>query len=382
MNVSICHSLNQLSRTEWDALVPADQPFLRYDFLNSLELTGCVSPKTGWEPHHFVVRDNDSKELIGVAPAYIKHHSYGEYVFDWQWADAYKATGQPYYPKLLMAVPFTPVTGERFFCAQNVDVDAFIAAVMTVAQQSVEALALSSIHCLFPPEAQRDVMQDNQWVAREAFQFHWENEGYSSFDDYLARMTSKRRKAVRRERRQVAEQGITFEHLTGSAITPDHWRIFNQFYRDTLQRYGAIAYLSAEFFEQMGELLADSVLLILAKQDGQPIAGALNLFGDKTLYGRYWGCSVDLNGLHFDTCYYQAIEFCIGRGLRRFEAGAQGEHKLDRGFLPNMTYSTHWFRHAGFFDAIKSYLSEEGPAMRRNSDNYMAHSPFKNSIEP
>lgn len=377
MNISICSSMSELPAAEWDSLVGTEQPFLRYDFLNALEQTGCVSQQTGWVPHHFAVRDEPSGRLLAAAPAYVKQHSYGEYVFDWQWASAYKATGEPYYPKLLMAVPFTPVTGARVLTAPEVEAQSVVPLIMAAAEQSVARLSLSSIHCLFPTEAQAEMMERHDWAMREAFQFHWRNDEYASFDDYLAGMTSKRRKAIRRERRQVAESGIVFEQLSGAEIGDDHWHWFYRFYRDTLTRYGAIPYLSQAFFEQIGQVMSGQVLLIFALRDGQPIAGSFNLMDDETLYGRYWGCVTDVNGLHFETCYYQAIEYCIQNGLRRFEAGAQGEHKLDRGFLPTTTRSAHWFRHSPFFDAIKSVLVEETPAVQRRADLYTEHSPFK-----
>ena len=377
--VKVLSSLGEVPAAEWDACAGADDPFLSHAFLSALEESGSVSARSGWLPRHLVVEDG-AGTVIAAAPLYLKSHSYGEYVFDWSWADAYERAGGRYYPKLQSAVPFTPVTGRRLLVRPGADAeteselkDALIAAMVTLG----ERLGVSSVHVNFPTEAEWRRLGDHGLLLRTGQQYHWRNRGYESFDDFLASLSSRKRKAIRRERRAVADQGIVLSTLTGDAIAERHWDAFYGFYRDTSDRKWGSAYLTRTFFSLIGETMAGNVVLVLAEAGGRFVGGALNLMGGDTLYGRYWGCAEEYRFLHFEACYYRAIDFAIARGLKWVEAGAQGPHKIQRGYLPRRTYSAHWIADAEFRRVIERFLAEERAAVEDEIELLGQRSPFR-----
>ena len=377
--VKVLGSLGEVPAAQWDACAGTDDPFLSHAFLSALEESGSASARSGWLPRHLVVEDRDGT-VIAAAPFYLKSHSYGEYVFDWSWADAYERAGGRYYPKLQSAVPFTPVTGRRLLVRPGADAeteselaDALIAAMVTLG----ERLGVSSVHVNFPTEAEWRRLGDHGLLLRTGQQYHWQNRGYESFDDFLGSLSSRKRKVIRRERRAVADQGIVLSTLTGDAIAERHWDAFYGFYRDTSDRKWGSAYLTRAFFSLIGETMAGNVVLVLAEADGRYVGGALNLMGRDTLYGRYWGCAEEYRFLHFEACYYRAIDFAIARGLKWVEAGAQGPHKIQRGYLPRRTYSAHWIADAEFRRVIERYLAEERAAVENEMELLGQRSPFR-----
>ena len=377
--VKVLGSLGEVPAAQWDACAGADDPFLSHAFLSALEESGSASARSGWLPRHLVVEDG-AGTVIAAAPLYLKSHSYGEYVFDWSWADAYERAGGRYYPKLQSAVPFTPVTGRRLLVRPGTDAeteselkDALIAAMVTLG----ERLGVSSVHVNFPTEAEWRRLGDHGLLLRTGQQYHWRNRGYESFDDFLASLSSRKRKAIRRERRAVADQGIVLSTLTGDAIAERHWDAFYGFYRDTSERKWGSAYLTRAFFSLIGETMAGNVVLVLAEAGGRFVGGALNLMGGDTLYGRYWGCAEEYRFLHFEACYYRAIDFAIARGLKWVEAGAQGPHKIQRGYMPRRTYSAHWIADAEFRRVIERFLAEERAAVEDEMALLGQHSPFR-----
>jgi predicted N-acyltransferase len=307
-------------------------------------------------------------------PLYIKHHSYGEYVFDWAWADAYARHGLRYYPKLLSAVPFTPVPGARLLGGSREERAQLVAAAVELANR----LGASSWHCLFPSEVEASEFASQGMLVRNGVQFHWRNECYSGFDDFLSVMSHDKRKKIKQERRKVRESGVVFEHRVGTEIADEDWVFFERCYQTTYTNHHSTPYLNLAFFRELGRLLGGHCLMVLAQKDGVPIAAALNLFDRRALYGRYWGATQYIPGLHFETCYYQAIEFCISRGLSRFEGGAQGEHKLARGLLPVKTYSVHWLAHQEFSNAVERFLAQESAGVAGYIDELDESNPFKN----
>ncbi|MFB3136170.1 MAG: GNAT family N-acetyltransferase [Rhodospirillales bacterium] len=377
--VKVLGSLGEVPAAQWDACAGTDDPFLSHAFLSALEESGSASARSGWLPRHLVVEDRDGT-VIAAAPFYLKSHSYGEYVFDWSWADAYERAGGRYYPKLQSAVPFTPVTGRRLLVRPGADAeteselaDALIAAMVTLG----ERLGVSSVHVNFPTEAEWRRLGDHGLLLRTGQQYHWQNRGYESFDDFLGSLSSRKRKVIRRERRAVADQGIVLSTLTGDAITERHWDAFYGFYHDTSDRKWGSAYLTRAFFSLIGETMAGNVVLVLAEADGRYVGGALNLMGRDTLYGRYWGCAETYRFLHFEACYYRAIDFAIARGLTWVEAGAQGPHKIQRGYLPRRTYSAHWIADGEFRRVIERYLAEERAAVEHEMEILGQRSPFR-----
>ncbi len=380
MQISIHDNLAEVDAAQWNVLVPGDAPFLRHEFLAGLEITGCVEPQTGWTPQHIVLRDSDTADrIIGAVPLYLKTHSYGEYVFDWAWADAYRRSGLEYYPKLVAAVPFTPVTGPRILCARGEGTEVLQICIDAV-QRHAQDLGVSSLHWLFTELPETERLLQCGLLRRVGTQFHWHNRGYRQFDDYLGALSAGKRKKIRRERRRVAEQDIQLEVLCGAALEPEHMDIFYRFYRSTIEQHGAIPYLQRAWFQHIRQTMADHIVLILAVKDGRSVAGALNFRGSTTLYGRYWGATEWYADLHFETCYYRAIQYCIDQGLTRFEAGAQGEHKLNRGLLPVTTYSAHWLRHPQFAAAISDYLHRETAGVAQYNEILQAHSPYRREV--
>jgi uncharacterized protein len=359
----------------WNALAnpngEADpHPFTRYEFFVALEESGSATARAGWQPCHLVLED--AGKIRALMPLYLKNHSQGEYVFDHAWADALERAGGDYYPKLQCCVPFTPVTGRRLLGSADQ-----IPALLETAKTVVRQLKASSLHITFLTRAEWQAAGGAGYLLRADRQFHWKNEGYRDFADFLSRLSSAKRKNLRKERASVREAGVEFEHLTGSAITEAHWDRFFDFYMDTGSRKWGHPYLTRGFFSRAGATMAEQILLVMAKLDGEYIAGALNLFGAGTLFGRNWGAVKQLPFLHFETCYYQAIDFAIARGLNRVEAGAQGTHKLLRGYLPEETYSAHHIVHPGLARAVDDYLVHEREAIQDDIDELAAQSPFK-----
>lgn len=375
IQVELAEHLAAVDADQWNRLAGEQNPFLRHEFLVALERSGCVGDGTAWRPHHLLLKDNDM--LIGAAPLYLKYDSYGEYVFDWAWANAYQQNGLSYYPKLVVAVPFTPVTGSRLLAlpGDNQDQirDRLIEAVLALAR----SLNVSSLHWLFTPSTETNRLVANQHLRRTGYQFHWANDGYTSFEEFLKTFSSAKRKKVKRERRHVAEAGIEMVAVEGHVIDDDLWQQFYAFYRSTIECRGAIPYLNLDFFRQIGRTMPENIVMVLARKDGRYVAGALNLKGSDTLFGRYWGSLEEYNSLHFETCYYRAIDYCIKQGLQHFEAGAQGEHKLSRGFLPTRTYSAHWLKHPEFYRAISDFLEREQHGVEDYVDLLGRHSPYK-----
>lgn len=358
LTVQVHDSIEAIGRADWDACAdPTGDPFLSYDFLHACEASGSATPRQGWAGRHLSVRD-EAGAVIGVMPLWLKGHSQGEYVFDHAWADALERAGGVYYPKLLSAVPFTPVTGPRLLAATDQARDALLSGAITLTERQ----ALSSLHVNFPTRGEWAAMGEAGLLKRVDMQYVWTNRGYASFDDFLAALSSSRRKTIRRERRE-AQAGLDIRVLTGGDITEDCWDAFFGFYMDTGSRKWGRPYLTRAFFSLIGEAMADRIALIMAFRDGEPVAGALNLIGREALYGRQWGTVVDAPFLHFELCYYRAVEFAIERGLSRVEAGAQGEHKIARGYLPTPVYSAHYIAHPGLRAAVAEYLERERPAV-------------------
>ena len=373
----------EIGKAAWDrcANSGADpHPFTRYEFFEALEESGSATAATGWRPLHLVVERDGSIE--GIMPLYLKNHSQGEYVFDHAWADALDRAGGAYYPKLQSAVPFTPVTGRRLLVAGDADPTATRTALLAAGEAAVEQLSVSSLHINFPTEEEWLAAGELGYLQRTDRQFHWENRGYSSFDQFLGELSSAKRKNLRKERACVREAGVEFDWLTGRDITEAHWDAFFAFYMDTGGRKWGQPYLTREFFSRIGQSMGEQLLLVMARRGGRYIAGALNLFGEGVLYGRSWGCIEKVPFLHFEACYYQAIEFAISRGFSKVEAGAQGEHKLLRGYQPVATYSAHFIAHAGLRKAVADYLVAEREAVAENIEELAEHGPFRKTDEP
>lgn len=381
VSITAHNTLTEFTAEEWDRLNSTAHPFLSYAFLYALETSGSVGGQSGWDILFLAAREEGSGVLAGALPVYVKHHSYGEYVFDHSWAHAFERAGGRYYPKLLCGVPFTPVPGPRLMYDRRYPeiATSLLAALETIAHQN----QISSAHMNFITEEDCDVLQNKGWMIRTGVQFHWQNKGYGSFDDFLASLSSRKRKTLRKERQSLNQQDITFHQLTGSDITPDHWNSFYHFYLATVEKKWGGAYLTESFFSQIGRDMADQILLVMAEKDGQFIAGALNFIGQDTLYGRNWGCIEEVPNLHFETCYYQAIDFAIKRGLTKVEAGAQGLHKVQRGYLPVYTYSAHWIANDQFAEAIGRFLRQEQQAVEQDARSIEEISPYRqdNSAE-
>ncbi|MES0879169.1 GNAT family N-acetyltransferase [Roseibium sp. SCP14] len=352
-------------------------PFLSHAFLDALESSGCATGDTGWLPRHLILED-ETGTVLGAVPAYLKSHSQGEYVFDHGWADAFYRAGGEYYPKLQISVPFTPATGRRFLTGAGVNREAGLQALAAGLVQLCKRTGASSVHSTFLTEAEWTTLGELGYLQRTDQQFHWENNGYDSFDNFLADLASRKRKAIRKERREaLCAEGIEVEWITGRDLTEAHWDAFYKFYMDTGSRKWGRPYLNRNFFSLINERLAEQTLLVLARRNGRYIAGALNFMGSETLFGRHWGCTEHHPFLHFELCYYQAIDFAIDRGLKRVEAGAQGAHKLARGYMPATTYSAHWIAHEGLHQAVADYLEQERFAVERENEALAEHAPFK-----
>lgn len=369
-SLRVVDSLDGIDPAQWNALAGGN-PTLAHAFLDSLHRTGCASRARGWAPNYLTLWED--RVLVGAVPLYVKSHSYGEYVFDWAWADAYERNGLAYYPKLLCAVPFTPAAGARLLARDEATRRRLARALLEATKSS----DVSSLHVLFPREEDAHALRELGLLERTGVQFHWRNAGYGTFDDFLAALSHDKRKKIRQERRRVAEAGVTLRRLTGDQATEADWDYFTLCYRRTYREHRSSPYLNRAFFGMIAERMPDNVLLVIAYRDGEPIASALDLFGGGALYGRYWGSTEYVPGLHFEACYYQALEFCIERGLALFEGGAQGEHKHARGFSPEVTRSFHWLAHPAFNRAIDDYLAREGAHIAAYVDELNERSPFK-----
>jgi predicted N-acyltransferase len=378
IRIRMIERLAEVDPAAWDAVAnppgAAYDPFLSWNFLDALETSGSAVEESGWGPRHLLAED-EAGRLLGALPLYVKGHSYGEYVFDHGWANAIERAGGRYYPKLLTAVPFTPATGRRVL-ASDPEVRA---ALIQAARQAARQLGASSWHVLFPFQDERAELAEAGLLKRQDIQFIFENEGYAAYDDFLAALSSRKRKALRKER-QAAQAGLTIEALTGDALTAEHWDVFFACYQDTGARKWGAPYLNRDFFQLIHERMADDILLVMAKdEDGRYIAAALNFIGSEALFGRYWGCLEHRDNLHFELCYHQAIDFALERGLKRVEAGAQGAHKLARGYRPKLVYSAHDIVHDGLRAAVAEYLEQERPAVEAERVALEAETPYKSA---
>ncbi|WP_233862632.1 GNAT family N-acetyltransferase [Paraburkholderia adhaesiva] len=375
----------EVDAAEWNALVARQAqptPFLRHEFLSALHAARCATPDAGWAPQFVTLTDARTDRLVAAAPVYLKGHSYGEYVFDWAWADAYKRNGIEYYPKLLCAVPFTPVQGTRLLAADETARRHLAATLLAFAEQA----DVSSLHVLFPTADEAGAMTDLGMMQREGVQFHWLNDGYRDFDDFLSTLEQKKRKNIRAERRKVREAGVSTRRVRGEDITDADWRFFSRCYRQTYREHFSTPYLNLDFFRMIGESMPENLMLVIAEYEGKPIASSLVVYqrggngnggSGGTLYGRYWGALEHVPCLHFETAYYQPLEFCIEEKLDVFEGGAQGEHKMARGFMPTVTRSTHWLAHPAFADAVSRFLDDEKHHIHSYVDELNEHNPFR-----
>lgn len=366
--------LAEIGQKRWDELAlrgPYASPFLRFSFLSALHDTGCASQRTGWEPRYLTLWCE--QQLVAAAPLYRKAHSYGEYVFDWAWAAAYEQAGLDYYPKLLCAIPFTPVSGTRLLAKDDEARNALAQALVALAR----AEGLSSLHVLYPTEAEAQVLADCGMMLRDGVQFHWTNPGYTSFEEFLATLERKKRKNIRAERKRVAAAGVTLARVRGEAITDMQWQFFSRCYQNTYRAHYSTPYLNQEFFRRIGAQMPENLLLVIAEREARPIACSLVVITADTLYGRYWGEVEHVPCLHFECAYYQPLEYCIEQGLSAFEGGAQGEHKMARGFLPVRTRSAHWLAHPAFSDAVERFLERESMGIDGYIGELNEHNPFK-----
>jgi predicted N-acyltransferase len=368
--IEIRTSLAEVSPTAWDRLTGA-HPALRHAFLHALHETGCATPATGWSPRYLLLWRE--RTLAAAMPLYLKSHSYGEYVFDWAWADAYERHRLAYYPKLVCAVPFTPVTGPRLLALNADDRILLVRAALALAEDEQR----SSLHILFPDEAEARTLAGHGLLLRRTVQFHWVNQGYADFDGFLGAMNHEKRKKIRQERRKLREAGVRFVHLRGDQATVGDWAFFYDCYRRTYRQHGGSPYLTRSFFPRIGRTMPDEVLLMIGYVGNDPLCSSLHLAGGGCLYGRYWGTQRFVPGLHFEACYYQAIDYCIAHGISTFEGGAQGEHKLARGLEPVATFSNHWLAHPAFANAVEDFLVRESKGVEAYLDELSERAPFK-----
>lgn len=378
-NFKFLSGIEQIDSDCWDEIAINSDPFHQYAFIEALERSKSVESKTGWHPQHLTIYQN--KELIGILPLYTKNHSYGEYVFDFAWANTYREYGLNYYPKLICAIPFTPVTGSRLMLKPGIDESALVPQLCKEIQKYISQLRLSSMHWLFVPETLSRSLNSQQHMTRRAVQFQWFNRNYHSYDDFCSTLTSRRRKSIRNERRKVIEQGVHVERKFAENLTHEDIEFFYQCYQQTyLKRSGHKGYLNRDFFNRLYYTMQKNIMLVLAKRNDKPIASALYLYDDKQLYGRYWGTMEDVNNLHYECCYYQGIEFCIEQNIKTFNPGTQGEHKILRGFEPIYCYSNHWLAEPAFHDGVKRFLKQEDAGIVTYKQNATELLPFK-SIE-
>ena len=378
LTMSLHAAISEIDAADWDACAGDGNPFVSHAFLSVVEDSGSATPRTGWVPRHAVLRNSDGV-VVAVAPIYAKSHSYGEYVFDHGWANALERVGENYYPKFQVAVPFSPVPGPRLLRRPGTGVG--IGVLADALEQACEAHKLSSVHVTFCQEDEWHGLGEAGWLRRMGMQFHWENNGYKDFEDFLGALSSRKRKVLRRERRDANAAGLEFYALSGAEITERHWDAFFRFYHATVDRKWGSAYLTRKFFSLLGQRLGDKVVLMYAEKDGKPVAGALNLAGSEALFGRNWGCVGDWPFLHFELCYYRAIDWAIEHGLKRVEAGAQGRHKIQRGYMPKPTYSAHWIAHSGLRRAVANFVDEERAGIEHDMRRLAEESPFRKDGE-
>jgi predicted N-acyltransferase len=369
-------AIDQVKAAEWNSIAGNDHPFTRHEFLAALESSAVVSAKSGWQPQHLLVyRD---KQLIAVMPLYLKSHSYGEYVFDWSWADAYRQNGLAYYPKLLAAIPYTPCSGPRLCLDEKESINALLNIIVPALRERCDNLDLSSFHLLFPQQPLHKALSKQQLSLRTAVHFQWFNHGFENFDHFLTSFSSRKRKNLNKERRAIVDSGISFDVFTGAEMTEELWERFYLFYQITYaKRSGHGGYFNQAFFQQIAKTMPEKLVMVMAKMDDEYVAGALNFRDSEKLYGRYWGCIKEIDYLHFETCYYQGIEYCIQHGLKSFDPGVQGEHKLARGFEPVFTYSNHYLCDTKFQSAVDDFLLREEKSIRAYFDDCRSRLPFK-----
>ena len=379
MKITFLDSIQEVSKEEWERVLNSDYPFLKYDFLKTLEITKCVSPEQGWTPLHLVVSSDE--EILALMPLYIKTDSQGEFIFDWSWADAYYRNGLDYYPKLVSSIPFTPASGPRILISSKARSSEIIKEVSHALKQVTKDSNFSSVHILLAGKDEITNFSDQDFSLRTSYSFHWFNKDYTSFNHFLEDMTSRQRKNIKKERNKIIEQGISLIRVTGNEITLEMIESFYQFYQVTYLKRGMRGYLNFEFFKKIVETIPESIMLVLAQNpSGQYVAGALNFFDQEKLYGRYWGCLEEYDSLHFETCYYQGIEFCIDEKLHSFDPGVQGEHKIKRGFCPIETFSAHWIKDLRFKEAIDDFLDREREHVLEYNQDRRALLPFKKEV--
>ena len=376
MRTAVINQVKDIPLADWNRISGTGHPFLRHEFLSALETHDCVGETHGWWPQHIVAYDADGT-LVGIAPLYLKNNSYGEFVFDWAWADAYQRAGIPYYPKLVSSIPYTPVTGPRLLVHPASDPAVVSRALIDRALSLTAEKQASSLHWLFSTDADTALLQDSGFLRRSSCHFHWHNQQYSSFDDFLSQLSSRKRKKIRRERRHVQEAGIELSIVHGNEATEEQWQIMYAFYCSTFEKKSGMPTLSLGFFQEISQTMGEQVVLVLARHGRQTVAGAIMLRGDDALYGRHWGCRENFNSLHFEACYYQGIDYCIRNNLALFEPGAQGEHKISRGFLPTYTWSAHWIVDDRFRMAIEHYLLQEHELIVDYHDELLKTSPYR-----
>lgn len=375
LTLEIIESICEVNPQHWNALV-GDMPLLRHEFLSALETSGSVGKGTGWQPHPMLVHDtseNSVSRLVGAMPLYLKTHSYGEYVFDWAWADAYQRSGLNYYPKLLSAIPFTPISSSRLLTS-NSQIQALMIEALSETMFKYE---LSSAHVIFPNEDSATALMEAGWMQRQGVQFRWQNENFANFEEFLHTLSHDKRKKIHQERKKIVASNVVCKHIKGADITEEQWDFFYQCYANTYREHHSTPYLTEEFFKQIGQTMPENILLILAYEGGEPIASALNIYHQTTLYGRYWGALKYVPNLHFELCYYQAQEFCIAEKIQYFEGGAQGEHKLARGFKPRPTCSFHKIAHPDFENAIRDFVTRESHGIASYVTELEERAPFK-----
>ena len=371
-------SIREVAADQWNGLLSDGDPFMRHEFLAALETSRCIGSGTAWRPCHLLARKRG--DVVGAMPLYWKYDSRGEFVFDWSWAEAYERAGLSYYPKLVCSVPFTPATGRRLLTRDALDSAAVGTELVNAALDLAAQSDASSLHVLFPKPTEADRFLGSGFLERKGCQFHWHNDGYASFEDFLSRFSSEKRKKARRERRRVAEADIQFQRLRGDEPSDADWEAIYEFYARTFERRGRSPYLNREFFATIARTMPENLVIILARLNGQPIATAICFCSADTLYGRYWGSLADFHSLHFEACYYQGIEYCIEKGLQRFEPGTQGEHKISRGFRPTSTWSYHWLANPAFSSAVGEFLTQEAAHVDMYMDDLENHVPYRRDL--
>lgn len=379
MKIEFLDTIERIDKNDWNKLVRKKYPFLNYEFLKALEITKCVSPEEGWTPLHIVVSEKDI--VLAIMPLYVKTDSQGEFIFDWSWADAYYRNGLEYYPKLVSSIPFTPASGPRLVIADERRSEEIIKAVSNALKKISEDNNFSSVHILLAEKKEIDLYSNEDFSLRTSYSFHWFNKEYKNFDNFLEDMTSRQRKNIKKERTKISQQGIKMKKISGHEITEDMLEIFYKFYQVTYLKRGMRGYLNLEFFKKIVNKMPESILMVLAQNSsGEYVAGALNFYDEEKLYGRYWGCLEEYDSLHFETCYYQGIEFCIKEKLKSFDPGVQGEHKIKRGFCPIETFSAHWIKDVRFKEAIDDFLTRERVHILEYNQDRKSRLPFKREV--